>query len=121
MLGLAWSHLGPGAALEQFCAAENDDAGLEIPPLPRPMPSQMAFSFSGLHSSVKGYIYAQGGVQQLDLRHKRALARAFQTSAVAQLEDKLALGLKWCAQQGVSIRHVVVSGGVASNMFLRAR
>lgn len=64
---------------------------------------------------------SHNGVQNLDTQTKLALARAFQTAAVAQLEEKLTLGLKWCAQKGVQVRHVVVSGGVASNNFLRTR
>jgi len=57
----------------------------------------------------------------LDLAIRLSLARAFQKTAVYQLEDKLSLGLKWCKRQNVHVRHVVVSGGVASNTFLRER
>lgn len=122
MLNISWSGLGPGASLENFCAME--DAGSELPkldPLPRPMHGQLAFSYSGLHSSVERFISSRNGVQNLDLPTKLALARAFQTAAVAQLEDKLVLGLKWCARNDVQVKHLVVSGGVASNAFLRER
>ena len=52
---------------------------------------------------------------------KLALARAFQEAAVAQLEEKLSLALNQCFAEGVHVKHLVVSGGVASNNFLRDR
>ncbi len=51
---------------------------------------------------------------------KVALARSFQNIAFRQLEEKLVLALSWCQQnlrKGLSLEHVVVSGGVASNAF----
>lgn len=122
MLSIPWSGLGPGAALERFCSTA--DTGSELPEvcsLPRPMHGKLAFSYSGLHSSVERFIASRNGVQNLDLQTKLALACAFQKAAIGQLEEKLTLGLKWCTQNGVQVRHVVVSGGVASNSFLRAR
>lgn len=121
MLGLKWTGSGPGAALEQFCAAAGEMSLPDIPPLPLPMPSKLAFSYAPLHSYVERYIFARGGIQNLDSSTKYALARAFQTAAVAQLQDKLLLALQWCSRKEMTIRHVVVSGGVASNLFLRER
>ena len=122
-LDIPWSGIGPGAALEQFCAT--DHPSIEIPniepPLPHAIPGKLAFSYSGLHSAIDRYITARNGIQNMDLPTKLGLARAFQTAAVAQLEEKLVLGLKWCERQDIQIRHVVVSGGVASNTFLRGR
>jgi N6-L-threonylcarbamoyladenine synthase len=94
---------------------------VDIPALPLPMPSKLAFSYAALHSNVERYIFACGGIQKLDSPTKRALAQAFQTAAVAQLEDKLLLALEWCSRKDIVIRHLVVSGGVASNLFLRKR
>lgn len=120
MLGLSWKGLGPGAALENFCAANDSNHILpEMKPLPRPMPRQLAFSYSGLHSGVERFISRHQG--ELDYPTKLALARAFQEAAVAQLEEKITIGLKLCAQEGHQIGHLVVSGGVASNDFLRKR
>jgi N6-L-threonylcarbamoyladenine synthase len=124
MLELEWSSNGPGAALEQFCAtgdSEEDDDIADFPSMPKVTPGRLMFSYSGLHSIVERYITRQGGVANLDINTRRALARAFQTAAVAQLEEKLGLGLAWCTREQIHIRHVVVSGGVASNSFLRAR
>ncbi|TFK78225.1 hypothetical protein K466DRAFT_570969, partial [Polyporus arcularius HHB13444] len=58
---------------------------------------------------------------EIDDRTKLGVARSFQKAAVGQLEDKLVLGMRECAQKGISVRHLVVSGGVASNSFLRER
>jgi N6-L-threonylcarbamoyladenine synthase len=124
-LNIPWAGIGPGAALEQFCAT--DLPGIELPEIdpplstPRSMRGQLVFSYSGLHSAIERFITAHDGVQNLDLPTKLALARGFQTTAVSQLEEKLGLGLKWCERQNVLVRHVVVSGGVASNTFLRGR
>lgn len=121
-LGLAWAGVGPGAALEKFCATE--DAGMHIPvipPFPRPMPGELGFSYSGLHSAIERLISTHGDISNIDLGMKIAIARTFQAAAVGQLEDKLVLGLNWCAQQNIQVKHVVASGGVASNTFLRER
>jgi len=57
----------------------------------------------------------------LDTATKRAVAHAFQTAAIDQLEEKVALALRWCQDRGYGVRHLVVSGGVASNSYLRNR
>jgi len=121
MLELAWTDRGPGAALEQFCAGGESEEQIDIPTAPRPMHSRLAFSYAGLHSFVQRFICSHGGIENLDLKTRRALAREFQTAAITQLEEKLTLGLKWCTQMDIKIRHVVVSGGVASNSFMRER
>ena len=120
MLKISWGNLGPGAALEQFCLTGDDQQLPEITPkLPRGQLGKLAFSYSGLHSAVERFIAARDG--DLDGPTKLALACAFQTVAVSQLEEKLGLGLHWCRQNGIIIRDIVVSGGVASNKFLRRR
>ncbi|TFY57050.1 hypothetical protein EVG20_g8695 [Dentipellis fragilis] len=126
MLCLPWSKLGPGAALEEFCLDSTDDAAaptpsVEVPTLPGAMPSILGFSFSGLHSAVERFVTANGGGEALDMPTKRALAREFQRAAVAQLEEKVQLGFEFCRRKGFQVRHVVVSGGVASNSYLRER
>ncbi|EPQ57559.1 peptidase M22, glycoprotease [Gloeophyllum trabeum ATCC 11539] len=126
MLGLDWGEKGYGAALEAFCAEGRQQFGSDtnVGPdisIPRPMPRQLAFSFSSLHSSVERFIHARGGIQNLDTRERWRLAMAFQEAAVAQLEEKVELALGVCAKRGLRIGDVVVSGGVASNMYLRSR
>ncbi|CCM04372.1 uncharacterized protein FIBRA_06545 [Fibroporia radiculosa] len=134
MLSLPWSQHGPGAALEQFCMsgptsdpveAESEERGarsqaeLEAPHIPLPMRGRLAFSYTGLHSTVERFMHARGGI--IDEHTRYAIATRFQMAAVGQLEEKLALGLRVCRRKGIDIRHLVVSGGVASNMFLRQR
>ncbi|KAH9962096.1 peptidase M22 glycoprotease [Lactifluus volemus] len=89
--------------------------------LPLHLFEMTCFSFSGLHSVVDRFVTARGGADALDLATKCALASAFQSAAVKQLEDKVALALGWCRKREVGVQHLVVSGGVASNMFLRDR
>jgi N6-L-threonylcarbamoyladenine synthase len=120
ILAIPWSAKGPGASLEEFVAASPTRDDL-IPSMPQTMPGILSFSFSGLHSEVERFVTARGGADALDLATKRALASAFQSAAVKQLEDKVALALGWCRKRGLGVQHLVVSGGVASNMFLRDR
>lgn len=122
MLKLDCSAVGPGAALEQFCASPEETPEITANvPLPSITPGELKFSYSGLHSIVQRYISRCGGIDSMNAPSRLALARAFQTAAFAQLEAKLTLGLEACARRGVCIRHVVVSGGVASNICLRSR
>jgi N6-L-threonylcarbamoyladenine synthase len=120
MLDLPWSTRGLGASLEAFVAASpaKDDLA---PQMPRTMPGALSFSFAGLHSAVERFVTARGGNAALDMSTRHALAAAFQRAAVGQLEEKVVLALKWCADQGLGVRHMVVSGGVASNSYLRNR
>ena len=53
MLKMPWGARGPAAALEEFCRKEIDEPNVpEIRPFSVPIPGQLAFSFSGLHSSI---------------------------------------------------------------------
>ncbi|KAF7979887.1 hypothetical protein HWV62_40675 [Athelia sp. TMB] len=120
MLGLAWVGIGPGAALERFCASHPDVETPSLDPLPRPMPGQLGFSFSGIHSAVERFVTARRD-QAMDLPTKLALARAFQSAVIEHIQDKVLLALKRCTEQNIAVRHLVMSGGVASNMALRQR
>ncbi|KAF8608578.1 peptidase M22, glycoprotease [Ceratobasidium sp. AG-I] len=60
-------------------------------------------------------------VAEMSLDERRSIAASFQKAAVGQLEAKLKLGLKKCARLGIQVESVVVSGGVASNSYLRQR
>jgi N6-L-threonylcarbamoyladenine synthase len=126
MLALPWSARGLGASLEEFVAASSfpakDDDDDLVAMMPRTvMPGKLSFSFSGLHSAVERFVTARGRGAALDMSTRHALASAFQRAAVGQLEDKVTLALDWCRDQGLGVRHLVVSGGVASNSYLRDR
>jgi len=120
LLALPWSAKGPGASLEEFVAASPVEVS-QAPSMPRAMPGVLSFSFTGLHSAVERFVTGQGGVELLDIPTKRALANAFQSAAVNQLEEKLTLALRWCQDRGHGVKDLVVSGGVASNSYLRNR
>ncbi|KAI0737658.1 peptidase M22 glycoprotease [Daedaleopsis nitida] len=127
LLRIPYANRAPGAALEHFCAEHEhehkhgDETVQDVPEvlLPRPMRGRLAFSYTGLHSTVERFLDARRGT--LDERTHLGLARSFQRAAVAQLEEKLTLGMQLCAREGVAVRGLVVSGGVASNVFLRER
>ncbi|RDX47115.1 glycoprotease [Lentinus brumalis] len=121
LLQIPYSGRAPGAALERFCTSGPAVGDEDIPEIhmPRPMRGRLAFSYTGLHSTVERFLDARRG--EIDERTKLGVARSFQKAAVGQLEDKLVLGMRECAQKGIRVRHLVVSGGVASNSFLRER
>jgi N6-L-threonylcarbamoyladenine synthase len=123
LLELEWKDVGPGAALEAFCKTSTEEAVLvsDVPAMPEPLRGRLAFSYSGLHGTVEKFIRLRGGIDSLDDHTKRSLARSFQNGAIMQLEKKLKLGLDWCKQNNEHMKHVVVSGGVASNALLRTR
>lgn len=132
-LGLKWGSKGPGAALEDFCGEdpksrdENyDDVQAKSPvKFAQAVSGRMAFSFTGLHSRVERFLTAARENDAMDTITedvKRALARAFQRAVFKQLEEKVVMGLEKCRRElGVDVKRVVVSGGVASNLFLRHR
>ncbi|CAA7259252.1 unnamed protein product [Cyclocybe aegerita] len=120
LLQLKWTALGPGDALEKF-SAEGDVSPLPIPEFPRPLRGQLDFSFAAFHSHVNLSIEKVGGYDKLDIPTKRGIARAFQTATVSHLEEKVILALEHCRDRNIIVNDIVVSGGVASNQYLRGR
>ena len=124
----------PGAALEQFSLLSSDGeaAGTDqslmnsdtpkptvnLAPFPQILHSKLQFSYGGVVSHVSRLLESSPRPAQ---HVKIEIARAFQAAAVAQLEEKLSLGLRWCENKQIEPTGVVVSGGVASNTFLRIR
>lgn len=84
------------------------------------MAGQMAYSFTGYHSHVERYITLHG-VDSLNAAQKLGIAREFMKSVIDHLEAKLLVGIKQCLAQGLPVQHLVISGGVASNQYLRSR
>lgn len=103
-----------GQALEKV-AAQSTSPSLALR-FPIAMHGQLSFSFSGLLSSVRKKI-AESDISAETV--KRDIAAAFQRAAVSQLEQKITLLLQ--ATPEVNYSSLVVSGGVASNQFLRNR
>lgn len=118
-----WAALGPGAALEAFCEpmpAEKEETS--VPRFKLGMTRHAdALSFTGPHTQVDRIISRAGGIEALNEETRRDVAREFQREAVGQLVRKTRWALGQCQEQGHTVRHVVVSGGVASNQYLRAR
>ncbi|KAG8709066.1 hypothetical protein FRC08_018554 [Ceratobasidium sp. 394] len=152
LLHVPWSkERSAGASLEAFAL----DAPKLDAPFHVPMPGKLAFSYSGLISSVRSYILGRSDphmvleapdrpidptlkhpptpervamqerirrtVDVMPLSERQSIAAAFQRVAVAQLESKVKLGLKECIRMDVHPTSLVVSGGVASNAYLRGR
>ncbi|KAI0757026.1 hypothetical protein C8Q80DRAFT_73379 [Daedaleopsis nitida] len=112
LLRIPYANCAPGATLKHFCAdTPSSDRAMDdqdrtnegkadqaIPEvlMPRPMRGRLAFSYTGLHSTVGRFLDARRGT--LDVHTRFGLARSFQRSAVAQLEEKLTLGMQLCAR-----------------------
>ncbi|KAI0930716.1 hypothetical protein AcV5_007360 [Taiwanofungus camphoratus] len=99
MLTLPWSVHRPSTTLEQFCVTQpspgaHEDGHMSAPHIPLPMHKRLVFSYTGLHSSIERFLHVQNGVVDEQIKH--ALIYVFQKAAVAQLEEKLALGLQKC-------------------------
>jgi N6-L-threonylcarbamoyladenine synthase len=116
-------YIGHGAAIEQLAKLEPEDASLpDIPRLPIAFPRQSAFSYAGLVSQVQRFVGKQPPERiAQDTPLRIAIARRFQEAAFGQVEDKVRLALKRCEAEGVGVTSLVVSGGVASNLYLRER
>lgn len=121
LLNIPWGSKGPGAALETF-AANAPPASPEDPRYTVPAPGRIQFSYAGLLSQVDRAVTGAGGIQAVSEPQRAIIARAFQQAAFAQLSEKIILCMKEFDRQGHEpICDVVVSGGVASNTYMRER
>ncbi|KAH9830728.1 glycoprotease family-domain-containing protein [Rhodofomes roseus] len=113
---------GLGASLEEYLRKGPPEGYViekdyEIPLYSTPMPGRLEFSFASERSDTDRFLRERE--EDVDECTGYAVAYAFQKTIVPQLEGKLKLALRACRQDRVPIKHLVVSGGVASNMFLR--
>ncbi|KAI9184357.1 Mitochondrial tRNAs modification protein [Blastocladiella emersonii ATCC 22665] len=133
-LGLAWLPTGggAGAALEQAALRANGSYPVKFTvPLRdgRDKPhTRLNFSFSGLKTQVDRRValirkeHGLGAKDPLPAEIQADIARAFQDSAVAHLEDRLRRTLgELVKERKIPVTSVVVAGGVAANQFLRER
>ncbi|BGP45843.1 Mitochondrial tRNAs modification protein [Rhodotorula kratochvilovae] len=115
----------PGAALEAFAfppsgATPSPSPGPE-PHFAIPFPREMSFSYAGQRSALTRILRAEP-IAEMEEGRKAQLARAFMEAAFAQIARKVALALVRVREEGEGeVRGLVVSGGVASNLVLRAR
>jgi N6-L-threonylcarbamoyladenine synthase len=121
LLHIPWGSKGPGAALEAFAATapapSSDDPKYTVP-----APGRIQFSYAGLLSQIDRAVTGAGGIEALSEPQRAIIARAFQQAAFSQLSDKILLFMKESDRQGHEpICDVVISGGVASNTYMRER
>ncbi|KAK6338130.1 hypothetical protein TWF696_001601 [Orbilia brochopaga] len=82
----------------------------------------MKFSFAGLRSSVDRIVdirKAEKGDNWADLEERRALSQELMRRCWEHLASRLTMSLELMRDRDVNIKTVVVSGGVASNRYLR--
>ncbi|KAL8495624.1 hypothetical protein ACS0TY_019661 [Phlomoides rotata] len=87
------------------------------------------FSYAGLKTQVKLAIEAKNidatipidSASTEDRRDRADIAASFQRVAVLHLEDKCERAIGWALKMEPSLKHLVVSGGVASNQYVRSR
>ncbi len=127
LLQIPWlPDLGPGPSLEQYALpdAASQSVYESIPPFSLPTRKQLAFSFAGLKTNVERVTRKYHSNLKTPMKDnlKRAMARRFQEAAIGHLEEKVNLALDLLQQEDVGeLSSLVVSGGVASNSFLRSR
>lgn len=91
---------------------------LGAPPAWQPVPGFVSFE-RPLPPRQGGWDH--DGLTPRQLAAHRMLGRMFQDAVFRHVTDKVALALKWCRKQEVSVRALIISGGVASNQLLRDR
>lgn len=121
MLGLGY----PGGPLIEKLAASGDDSRFT---LPRPLlgSGDCNLSFSGLKTAVRKIIesYAPDGIVEHAILPKDDIAdicACFQMTATDCLVRKLEKAIRYFKQKYPKGEHLVVSGGVASNTYLRGK
>lgn len=125
LLQLPWiPDMGPGPTLEQYARPHAPSQSLydSIRPLPRATPRRLEFSFAGLKSATEKEARKHFSNLKLKIPEllQHAMARRFQEAAVGHVCEKVQLALEQLRGEGVDVTSLVVSGGVASNAYLRS-
>ncbi|PWA67123.1 glycoprotease 1 [Artemisia annua] len=116
-----------GPAIEEL--ARRGDAKSVKFSVPMKQHKDCNFSYAGLKTQVKlaieskninaGIPFSSASIQDQGLRAD--IAASFQRVAVLHLEERCERAIQWALEIEPSIKHLVVSGGVASNQYVRAR
>nr|GEX89010.1 probable tRNA N6-adenosine threonylcarbamoyltransferase, mitochondrial [Tanacetum cinerariifolium] len=116
-----------GPAIEEL--ARRGDAKSVKFSVPMKQHKDCNFSYAGLKTQVKLAIeskkidaaipFSSASIEDQDLRAD--IAASFQRVAVLHLEERCERAIQWALEIEPSIKHLVVSGGVASNQCVRAR
>ncbi|XP_010506467.1 PREDICTED: LOW QUALITY PROTEIN: probable tRNA N6-adenosine threonylcarbamoyltransferase, mitochondrial [Camelina sativa] len=125
-LGLDMRRSG-GPAVEEL-ALEGDAKSVKFN-VPMKNHKDCNFSYAGLKTQVRLAIEAKeidckcplSSTTNGDRRNRADIAASFQRVAVLHLEEKCERAIDWALELEPSIKHMVVSGGVASNKYVRLR
>ncbi|XP_004506529.1 probable tRNA N6-adenosine threonylcarbamoyltransferase, mitochondrial [Cicer arietinum] len=125
-LGLDMSRSG-GPALEEL-AREGDAKSVSFS-IPMKQHKDCNFSYAGLKTQVRLAIESKkidakipiSSASYEDRLSRADIAASFQRIAVLHLEERCERAIDWAMKMEPSIKYLVVSGGVASNQYVRAR
>ncbi|KAK9742809.1 hypothetical protein RND81_03G198800 [Saponaria officinalis] len=125
-LGLDMRRSG-GPAIEEL-AREGDPKSIKLK-VPMQQYKDCNFSYAGLKTQVRLAIGSKdidagipiSSASAQDRRSRADIAASFQRVAVLHLEEKCERAIEWALKIEPSIKYVVISGGVASNQYVRAR
>ncbi|CAL1385553.1 unnamed protein product [Linum trigynum] len=116
-----------GPALEELAKEGNAQAVKFSTPMKQH--KDCNFSYAGLKTQVRLAIESRNinpeipiSAASIQERSSRAdIAASFQRIAVLHLEERCERAIDWARKIDPSIKHLVVSGGVASNKYVRSR
>ncbi|EXB76231.1 putative tRNA threonylcarbamoyladenosine biosynthesis protein osgepl1 [Morus notabilis] len=125
-LGLDMRRSG-GPAIEEL-ALEGDAESIKFS-IPMKQHKDCNFSYAGLKTQVRLAIESRNvnaaipisSASSDDRRCRADIAASFQRVAVLHLEERCHRAIEWALKIEPSIKYLVVSGGVASNKYVRAR
>ncbi|XP_030491731.2 probable tRNA N6-adenosine threonylcarbamoyltransferase, mitochondrial isoform X2 [Cannabis sativa] len=125
-LGLDLRRSG-GPAIEEL-AREGDAHAIKFS-TPMKQHKDCNFSYAGLKTQVKLAIESKNvnaaipisSASSEDRSSRADIAASFQRVAVLHLEERCQRAIEWALKIEPSIKHLVVSGGVASNQYVRAQ
>ncbi|VAI13803.1 unnamed protein product [Triticum turgidum subsp. durum] len=119
---------GGGPALEEL-ALEGDPNSIKFT-VPMRQQKDCNFSYAGLKTQVRLAIESRNlctddipisSATEEDRQLRANIAASFQRIAVLHLEDRCQRAVEWALKMKPSIKNFVVSGGVASNQYVRTR
>ncbi len=114
LLGLEF----PGGPKVEVLARQGDPRRFDFP---RPLKGRKDcnFSFSGLKTAVRETVQAMGPLAEVDIAD---VCASFETAVAETLQDRLAMAFQFFrdANNGVAHPALVVAGGVAANLRLKA-
>ncbi|XP_051145734.1 probable tRNA N6-adenosine threonylcarbamoyltransferase, mitochondrial isoform X3 [Andrographis paniculata] len=125
-LGLDMKKSG-GPAVEEL-AREGDENSIKFK-VPMKQHKDCNFSYAGLKTQVRLAIESKkidaatpvASASVEDRRARADIAASFQRVAVLHLEEKCKRAINWAFKIEPSIKHLVLSGGVACNQYVRSR